>query len=80
MKQYPLDKFTSLWQYIKIASSLPEKGVRDVALRIRWMSRRDAGKLTKRKADDAGVSSGGSGGSGGSGANGGAVKWCKLNL
>lgn len=51
LQKYSADKFTSLWRYIKIASDLPAKGVRDVALRIRWMSRKDSGK--KRKVDDA---------------------------
>ena len=34
---------SSLWRYIKCAANLPAKGVRDVALRVRWMRRARGG-------------------------------------
>ncbi|KAG0484480.1 hypothetical protein HPP92_008363 [Vanilla planifolia] len=37
----------SIMKYIKIAALLPEKSVRDVALRCRWMSRKENGKRLK---------------------------------
>ena len=30
----------SLWRYVRIAARLPNKGVRDVAMRVRWMKRK----------------------------------------
>lgn len=41
---------SSILKYIKIAALLPEKTVRDVALRCRWMSKKENGK--RRKADE----------------------------
>lgn len=51
LRDFPPDKFSSLMRYIKIANLLPGKCVRDVALRVRWASRKENGK--KRKADEA---------------------------
>uniref|UniRef100_A0A0D6R4F9 Myb-like domain-containing protein n=1 Tax=Araucaria cunninghamii TaxID=56994 RepID=A0A0D6R4F9_ARACU len=48
-----LQQFSSesnILKYIKIAALLPEKTVRDVALRCRWMSRKENGK--RRKGDE----------------------------
>ena len=71
METYGADEYKSLWRYIKIAATLPAKGVRDVALRMRWMSRRagkngDGARGSKRK----GVANGG-GGDGDGGGKGG---------
>ncbi|KAH7293015.1 hypothetical protein KP509_28G007900 [Ceratopteris richardii] len=41
---------TPINKYIKIAATLPEKTVRDVALRCRWMLKRESEK--RRKADE----------------------------
>ncbi|OVA01138.1 Protein of unknown function DUF3755 [Macleaya cordata] len=38
---------TSIMRYIKIAATLPEKTVRDVALRCRWMTKKENGKRRK---------------------------------
>ena len=43
LTRYDETRYTSLWRYIKIAAELPAKGVRDVALRVRWMRRRGNG-------------------------------------
>ena len=72
METYGADEYKSLWRYIKIAATLPAKGVRDVALRMRWMSRRagkngDGARGSKRK----GVANGGGGGDGDAGGKGG---------
>ncbi|KAJ4746974.1 histone H2A deubiquitinase (DUF3755) [Rhynchospora pubera] len=40
----------SILKYIKIAARLPEKTVRDVAMRCQWMMRRDSAK--RRKAEE----------------------------
>ncbi|XP_057860974.2 uncharacterized protein LOC131069517 isoform X2 [Cryptomeria japonica] len=48
-----LSKFSgemNLLNYVKIATFLPEKTVRDVALRYRWMSKKESGK--RRKAEE----------------------------
>jgi len=45
----------SLERYIRIAALLPEKGVRDVALRIRWMSKKENGKRRKPVEDSAAI-------------------------
>ncbi|KAJ7563792.1 hypothetical protein O6H91_03G126100 [Diphasiastrum complanatum] len=37
----------NLWKYIKIAARLPEKTVRDVAMRCRWMTKKELGKRRK---------------------------------
>ncbi|KAK9105878.1 hypothetical protein Scep_022722 [Stephania cephalantha] len=37
----------NMWKYIKIAAMLPEKTVRDVAMRYRWMKRKENGKRRK---------------------------------
>ena len=44
------ERYTSLWRYIKIAANLPAKGVRDVALRVRWMTKRGGGAGSKKRA------------------------------
>ena len=49
---------SSLWRYIKCAANLPAKGVRDVALRVRWMRRARGGGVKKRKGGTAGGGSG----------------------
>eukprot|EP00850_Spirogloea_muscicola_P002479 SM000009S23608 [mRNA] locus=s9:1047161:1049205:- [translate_table: standard] len=47
----PPDKYhQSLLRYIKVAASLPEKTVRDVALRCRWLTKKENGK--RRKGDE----------------------------
>lgn len=48
MQRFPSEKYSSVQRYIKIAATLPEKGVRDVALRIRWMSK-NGQALKKRR-------------------------------
>lgn len=48
MQRFPVEKYSSVQRYIKIAATLPEKGVRDVALRIRWMNK-NGQALKKRK-------------------------------
>ena len=53
---YAEGAYDSLWRYVKIAANLPAKGVRDVALRVRWMKRKRAGEKTgakRRKASGA---------------------------
>lgn len=40
MRKFPTDKFTALHSYIQVAALLSHKGVRDVALRVRWMNRK----------------------------------------
>jgi len=49
LARFTPDCHTSLTRYIKIAAMLPKKGVRDVALRVRWMTRKDSSSK-KRKA------------------------------
>jgi len=46
----------SLWRYVRIAARLPNKGVRDVAMRVRWM---------KRKGIKSGAAAAGGGGGNG---------------
>jgi len=43
----------SLVKYIKIAAQLNEKTVRDVALRVRWMTKKENGKRRKDEAQNA---------------------------
>eukprot|EP00898_Chlorokybus_atmophyticus_P001415 jgi/Chlat1/2274/Chrsp17S02577 len=47
LQRYPADKMSNVMRYVRIAAMLPEKSVRDVALRARWMSRKDNGKRRK---------------------------------
>lgn len=47
---FPIEKHTALQRYVQVAALLPGKGVRDVALRVRWMNRKESGK--RRKAED----------------------------
>lgn len=52
MQRFPAERFSSLQRYLKIAATLPNKGARDVALRIRWLQRNGQnGK--KRKVEEA---------------------------
>lgn len=56
LRTYAEGAYESLWRYVKIAAKLPAKGVRDVALRVRWMKRKRAGEKTgakRRKASGA---------------------------
>ncbi|GBG68765.1 hypothetical protein CBR_g3305 [Chara braunii] len=46
---YPSEKFSGLVRYLRVAARIPSKTARDVALRIRWMAKRDMSK--KRKAE-----------------------------
>lgn len=48
MQRFPSEKYSSVQRYIKIAVTLPEKGARDVALRIRYMNK-NGQALKKRK-------------------------------
>jgi hypothetical protein len=41
---------SSLARYIKIATTLPDKTVRDVALRVRWIGRKDTPRKQRTKA------------------------------
>ncbi|CAG9467878.1 unnamed protein product [Pedinophyceae sp. YPF-701] len=50
--EYPVEKHQPLERYILIASRLSDKSVRDVALRVRWMQRRDTG--TRKRAPERG--------------------------
>lgn len=43
------ERVSALSRYIKIAATLPEKSVRDVALRVRWMMRKDAPRKPRHK-------------------------------
>ena len=81
---YAEGAYDSLWRYVKIAANLPAKGVRDVALRVRWMKRKRAGEKTSAKrrkasgANGAGASGAGAGGAGaGAGAGAGPEKKTK---
>lgn len=71
LRLYTAEQYTSLWRYIKIAANLPYKGVRDVALRVRWMSRRDAGGGGGGGRDAQGLHSGPTVRGGGDGGGGG---------
>ena len=53
LRTYTQERYASLWRYIKCASHLPAKGVRDVALRVRWMSRSKQTISKKRKTTGA---------------------------
>ena len=82
METYGADEYESLWRYVKIAATLPAKGVRDVALRMRWMSRRagkngDGARGSKRKGGVANGERGGDGDGGGKGGGGGKGKKSK---
>lgn len=50
LQRFSASKMTPLMRYVKIAALLPRKGVRDVALRVRWHNRRDNSK--KKKTSD----------------------------
>ena len=43
------EKISSLSRYIKVAVALPNKSVRDVALRVRWMGRKDTPRKQRTK-------------------------------
>ena len=60
LKKFPADRYSPLGRYLKVSSLLPNKGVRDVALRVKWLSKREEKKnkkgsnsSSKRKADKA---------------------------
>jgi hypothetical protein len=67
LQTYAESAYGGLWRYVKIAAHLPAKGVRDVALRVRWMKRKHAGEKSTAKrrkasavesANDAGTGAG----------------------
>ena len=67
LQTYAESAYGGLWRYVKIAAHLPAKGVRDVALRVRWMKRKHAGEKSTAKrrkasaiesANDAGAGAG----------------------
>ena len=49
LRTYAEGAYEGPWRYIKIAAHLPAKGVRDVALRVRWMKRKHASEKTNAK-------------------------------
>ena len=56
LETFPESAYGGLWRYVKIAARLPAKGVRDVALRVRWMKRKQLGEkgTNKRRKASAG--------------------------
>jgi len=50
LKKFPQDKFSPLGRYIKMSALFPKKSVRDVALRVKWLSKREEKK--KKKGHD----------------------------
>jgi hypothetical protein len=56
LETFPESAYGGLWRYVKIAAHLPAKGVRDVALRVRWMKRKQLGEkgTNKRRKASAG--------------------------
>lgn len=50
--KYPAERYQPFERYVRIAATLPRKGVRDVALRLRWLS-----QARKRKVSDEGPNS-----------------------
>ena len=49
LQRYASEKISSLSRYIKVAVALPNKSVRDVALRVRWMGRKDTPRKQRSK-------------------------------
>lgn len=49
LQRYAADKMSSLSRYIKVAAALPHKSVRDVALRVRWIGRKDTPRKQRSK-------------------------------
>ena len=49
LQRYAAEKISSLSRYIKVAVALPNKSVRDVALRVRWMGRKDTPRKQRSK-------------------------------
>ena len=47
--KFPAERFQPFERYVRIAAALPRKGVRDVALRLRWLS-----QARKRKVSEEG--------------------------
>merc|ERR1719401_724647 len=47
LKKFPADKYSPLGRYIKMSALFPNKSVRDVALRVKWMSKREEKKSKK---------------------------------
>ena len=50
--KYPAERYQPFERYVRIAATLPRKGVRDVALRLRWLS-----QARKRKVSEEGPNS-----------------------
>jgi len=50
LKKFPADKYSPLGRYIKMSALFPNKSVRDVALRVKWLSKREEKK--KKKGHD----------------------------
>ncbi|CAI5457838.1 unnamed protein product [Closterium sp. Yama58-4] len=50
LARFPADQFPPAQRYLKIAATLPEKTARDVALRCKWLQRKEAGK--RRRAEE----------------------------
>lgn len=52
LQQYPAEKFiSSLQRYVQIASHIPGKSVRELAMRIAWKTKRESSR--KRKVEEA---------------------------
>jgi hypothetical protein len=49
LQRYAADKMSSLSRYIKVAAALPHKSVRDIALRVRWIGRKDTPRKQRSK-------------------------------
>lgn len=47
--KFPADRYQAFERYVRIAATLPRKGVRDVALRLRWLN-----QARKRKVSEEG--------------------------
>merc|ERR1719352_1884296 len=50
LKKFPAAKYSPLGRYIKMSALFPNKSVRDVALRVKWLSKREEKK--KKKGHD----------------------------
>eukprot|EP00951_Prasinocladus_malaysianus_P007626 scaffold54773_cov42-Prasinocladus_malaysianus.AAC.1 len=50
--KYPSDKFQLMERAIRIAATLKNKTARDVALRLKWIHRKDLAKKAKKEAAD----------------------------
>ena len=56
MTKYTPERMDPVQRYVRMAAALPRKGVRDVALRVRWTMQ----QRMKRRAADSGAGKGGS--------------------